>query len=65
MNSYTLESIEEERSIVNKPCNKVFDRGYDIQDLFDYIDNFKDYFVIKINDNRTMLFKGKKKQCYA
>ena len=42
----------------------VFDRGYDDNKIIDYIDSKEDYFVIRMDDRRTFLFKGKKKNCY-
>ena len=42
----------------------IFDRGYDDNKLIDYIDKNGDYFVIRMNDKRNFLFKGRKKNCY-
>ena len=39
----------------------VFDRGYDDNKIIDYVDSNGDYFVIRMDDKRNFLFKGKKK----
>lgn len=62
--NYTIESIDTVRSVLKRKCNMIFDRGYDDNKLIDYIDKNGDYFVIRMNDKRNFLFKGKKKNCY-
>ena len=42
----------------------VFDRGYDDNKIIDYIDKNEDYFIIRVNDDRTFYFKNKRKKCY-
>ena len=64
MNKYTNESIETVRNILKRKCNMIFDRGYDDNKIIDLVDKNEDYFVIRMNDDRTFLFKGKKKKCY-
>lgn len=64
MNNYTFESIDKVRTVLNRKCNMVFDRGYDDVKVIEYVDKNNDYFVIRMDDNRTFLFKGKKKKCY-
>lgn len=64
MNKYTNESIETVRNILKRKCNMIFDRGYDDNKIIDFVDKNEDYFVIRMDDNRTFLFKGKKKKCY-
>lgn len=63
-NKYTIESIDTVRRVLKRKCNMIFDRGYDDNKLIDYIDKNEDYFVIRMNDKRNFLFKGKKKNCY-
>lgn len=63
-NKYTIESINVVRQVLKRKCNMIFDRGYDDNKLIDYIDKNGDYFVIRMNDKRNFLFKGKKKNCY-
>ena len=64
MNEYTNQSIEKVRNVLNSRCNMVFDRGYDDNKVIDLIDKNGDYFVIRMDDKRNFLFKGKKKNCY-
>lgn len=63
-NEYTKESIDRAIEITKKKSNFVFDRGYDDNKIIDYVDKSNNYFVIRMDDNRTFLFKGKKKNCY-
>ncbi|MEG1506971.1 MAG: transposase [Bacilli bacterium] len=64
MNEYTIKSIDEVRKVLKRKCNMVFDRGYDNNIIINYVDKNNDNFVIRMNDNRTFLFKGRKKNCY-
>lgn len=64
MNEYTYESINTVRNVLKRKCNMIFDRGYDDNKIIDYVDSNKDYFVIRMEDKRNFLFKGKKKNCY-
>ena len=63
-NKYTFESIDTVRKVLSRKCNMVFDRGYDDNKIIDYVDSNGDYFVIRMDDKRNFLFKGKKKNCY-
>jgi len=63
-NKYTFESIDAVRNVLKRKCNMVFDRGYDDNKIIDYVDNNGDYFVIRMEDRRNFLFKGKKKNCH-
>ncbi len=42
----------------------VFDRGYDDNKIIDYVDKSGNNFVIRMNDKRNFLFKGRKKNVY-
>lgn len=64
MNKYTNDSIDTIRNVLKRKCNMIFDRGYDDNKIIDYIDKNQDYFVIRMNDDRTFYFKNKKKKCY-
>lgn len=64
MNEYTFESINTVKSILKRKCNMIFDRGYDDNKIIEYVDSKGDYFVIRIDDKRNFLFKGRKKNCY-
>lgn len=63
-NEYTLKSIESVRNVLNKPFTGVFDRGYDDNKIINYMDETKNFFIIRMNDKRVFLFKGKKKNAY-
>ncbi len=63
-NKYTMESIDTVMDVLKRKCNMVFDRGYDDNKIIDYVDKSGNYFVIRMNDKRNFLFKGKKKNAY-
>ena len=63
-NKYTLESIDTTNKVLDRKSNMIFDRGYDDNKIIDYIDESGNYFVIRMNDKRKFLFKGKKKNAY-
>lgn len=63
-NKYTMESIDTVINVLNRKCNMVFDRGYDDNKIINYVDKSGNNFVIRMNDKRNFLFKGKKKNCY-
>lgn len=62
MNDYTFKSIEAAKKVLNRKFIVVFYRGYDDNKIIDYMDD--NYFVIRMNDRRVFLFKGKKKNVY-
>lgn len=64
-NKYTMDSIDTVINVLNRKCNMVFDRGYDDNKIIDYVDKSLNNFVIRMNDKRNFLFKGKKKNCYG
>ena len=57
---YTYESIKEVERITES-FTGVFDRGYDDNKIMDYMSKGKRKFVIRLNEDRTLLFKGRKK----
>ena len=61
---YTMESIDKSKEVLNKNIIGIFDRGYDDNKIIDYLDKNGDKFVIRMQDKRVFLFKGKKKNCY-
>lgn len=63
-NKYTMESIDTVISVLKGKSNMIFDRGYDDNKIIDYVDKSGNYFVIRMNDKRNFLFKGKKKNAY-
>ena len=60
-NTYTLESIKAVEEVASDKFTGVFDRGYDDNKIYDYMSKEKRKFVIRLDDERTLLFKGKKK----
>lgn len=60
-NIYTLESIETAKKIVGENFIGIFDRGYDDNKIFDYMSKNNHKFVVRLDDERTLLFKGKRK----
>ena len=63
-NKYTKESIDTAIKVLKRKSNMVFDRGYDDNKIIDYVEESENYFVIRMNDKRIFLFKGKKKKAY-
>lgn len=57
-NKYTMESIEKAKELVGEEFIGVFDRGYDDNKIINYMSDHK--FIIRLDDERTLLFKGKK-----
>ena len=60
-NIYTLESIKEAEKLIGKNFIGIFDRGYDDNKIFKYMSNSNHKFVIRLDDERTLLFKGIKR----
>lgn len=63
-NVYTIESIDSVRNVLNRKFTGVFDRAYDDNKIIDYMEKSNNYFVIRMQDRRNFLFKGKKKNVY-
>lgn len=62
-NTYTHDSIKTVKNIINRKANYIFDRLYDDNKIYDLIDKNEDYFIVRVQDKRTLLFKGKKRKC--
>ena len=60
-NAYTLESIKEAEKVCGESFIGIFDRGYDDNKIFKYMSDNKHKFVIRLDDERTLLFKEKKR----
>ncbi len=60
-NTYTLESIKAVEEVCGRDFTGIFDRGYDDNKIFDYITKNSHKFVVRLNDKRILLFKGKKR----
>ena len=57
-NKYTMESIKAAEKLVGDNFIGVFDRGYDDNKIIHYMSKHK--FVIRLDDERVLLFKGKR-----
>lgn len=67
MNGETLKSIEYIKSIIEKKCTFVCDRGYDANIYYEYYEYFlkeecNDEFIIRLTEKRKLMFKGKSKK---
>lgn len=62
-NEETLKSIRKVKEIIPEKCTFVADRGYDANVYFDYFlsESCNDDFVIRLKENRNLLFKKKSK----
>lgn len=60
-NKYTIESIKAAENLVGNEFVGVFDRGYDDNKIYNYMEKNKHKFVIRIDDQRILLFKGKRR----
>ena len=61
-NDYTMKSIKAAEEIVGQNFTGVFDRGYDDNKIFDYMSESKHKFVVRLDDNRVLLFKEKRRK---
>ena len=61
-NTYTLESIKAAEEVTGGGFTGIFDRGYDDNKLIDTMSQGKRRFVVRLNDDRTLLLKGKKRK---
>ena len=59
--TYTLDSIKAAENLVGNKFTGVFDRGYDDNKIFNYMSKNNHDFVIRLCDNRILLFKDKKR----
>ena len=60
-NTYTLESIKAAEDVVGNGFIGIFDRGYDDNKIFNYMSKNGHSFVVRLNDNRVLLLKGKRR----
>lgn len=61
MNNYTLESIKAAESLIGENFTGIFDRGYDDNKIYNYMSKNNHKFIVRVDDSRTLLFKGKKR----
>ena len=57
-NMYTLESIKAAEKMFGLSFMGIFDRGYDDNKIFNYMEKNKHKFVVRLDDQRVLLFKG-------
>ena len=57
-NKYTIESIKTAEKLVGSNFTGVFDRGYDDNKIFNYMEKNKHKFIVRLDDQRVLLFKG-------
>lgn len=57
-NKYTIESIKTAEKLVGSNFTGVFDRGYDDNKIFNYMEKNIHKFVVRLDDQRVLLFKG-------
>jgi len=57
-NKYTMDSIKRVEELVGDNFIGLFDRGYDDKKIINYMSKYK--FVIRLEDKRVLLFKGKR-----
>ena len=57
-NMYTLESIKVAEKMFGLNFMGIFDRGYDDNKIFNYMEKNKHKFVVRLDDQRVLLFKG-------
>ena len=60
-NTYTLESIKAAKTLIGNDLIGIFDRGYDDNKIFKYMSDNKHKFVVRLDDARTLIFKGKRR----
>ena len=56
-NMYTLESIKAAEKMFGLNFVGIFDRGYDDNKIFNYMEKNKHKFVVRLDDQRVLLFK--------
>ena len=61
-NKYTIESIQAAKKIVGENFIGIFDIGYDDNKIFQYMSKNHHKFIVRLDDERTLLFKGKKQE---
>lgn len=57
-NTYTMASIKAAENLFGDNFIGIFDRAYDDNKIFDYMTKRNHKFVVRLDDARTLLFKG-------
>ena len=60
-NKYTMDSIKAVEEVIGKGFTGIFDRGYDDNKIFEYMSKNENKFVVRLDDERTLLFKNKRR----
>ena len=58
-NTVTYQGLDEIISVLNEKATFVFDRGYDMNELFKYMYKNNQNFVIRLTERRNLFYKGK------
>ena len=58
-NTVTYQGLDEVISALNKKATFVFDRGYDMNELFKYMYKKEQDFVVRLTERRNLFYKGK------
>lgn len=58
-NAVTYKGLDEIISALNKKATFVFDRGYDMNELFKYMYKNNQDFVVRLTEKRKLFYKGK------
>ena len=58
-NTVTFTGLDEAINLLDEKGTFVFDRGYDMNELFKYMDKKKQHFIVRIKQNRKIFHKGK------
>ena len=61
-NEYTMESIRRAEEVTEGRFIGIFDRGYDDNKLIDTMSQGKRKFVVRLKDDRILIFKNKKRK---
>ena len=59
--TFTLASIKAVEELLGDDFTGIFDRGYDDNKIFDYMTKHNHKFVVRLDDKRVLLFKGKRR----
>lgn len=58
-NTVTYQGLDEIISVLNEKATFVFDRGYDMNNLFKYMYKNNQDFVVRLTEKRNLFYKGK------
>ena len=58
-NQITFQGLDTVISALNKKATFIFDRGYDMNELFKYMNRNNQEFIVRLTEKRNLFFKGK------